>query len=376
MAVLYSNNAASTLAASITNAGTTLSVASGQGALFPAVSGGYFYATLTNSSGAIEIVKVTARTTDTMTIVRGQDGTTAVAWSAGDRFELRITKAMLDDFKLDTQSGITSSNVTTALGFTPYNATNPNGYITSSALSSYLPLTGGTLTNALTISGAGVTDAKFTISSSGASNSNSPAFQFLRTTTTSNTIQFGGIFNWNTTLTDGTTSTSASFNVIGDNTAGAAKGDLYINALTTQYFQIGGATKATLTATDFKIGANSILHAGNYTSYSPSLTGSGASGNWGINISGNAATVSSITSTQVTTALGFTPPKITHSEFAPTSPTAGDLWWNSGTGVMYTYFTDVDTSQWVDVSSSNAVSASGGGISTGKAIAMALVFGF
>jgi hypothetical protein len=35
-------------------------------------------------------------------------------------------------------------------------------------------------------------------------------------------------------------------------------------------------------------GNNRVLHAGNYTSYSPSLTGSGASGTWGINISGTA----------------------------------------------------------------------------------------
>ncbi len=34
-------------------------------------------------------------------------------------------------------TGITSSDVTSALGYTPYNATNPNGYITSSALSGY-----------------------------------------------------------------------------------------------------------------------------------------------------------------------------------------------------------------------------------------------
>ena len=52
---------------------------------------------------------------------------------------------------------------------------------------------------------------------------------------------------------------------------------------------------------------NQVLHAGNYTSYSPSLTGGGASGTWGINITGNAATVSSITSGQVTGALGYTP---------------------------------------------------------------------
>ena len=41
-----------------------------------------------------------------------------------------------------------------------------------------------------------------------------------------------------------------------------------------------------------------FLHEGNYTSYAPSLTGTGASGNWAINISGNAASAS--TSSQVT----------------------------------------------------------------------------
>jgi hypothetical protein len=40
-------------------------------------------------------------------------------------------------------------------------------------------------------------------------------------------------------------------------------------------------------------GSNTLLHAGNYTSYSPSLTGSGASGTWGISITGNAATATS-----------------------------------------------------------------------------------
>ena len=42
------------------------------------------------------------------------------------------------------------------------------------------------------------------------------------------------------------------------------------------------------------IGGNVALHAGNYTSYSPTLTGSGASGTWGISITGNAATASQV----------------------------------------------------------------------------------
>lgn len=45
----------------------------------------------------------------------------------------------------------------------------------------------------------------------------------------------------------------------------------------------------------------------NYNSYAPSLTGTGASGTWPINVTGNAATVSTITNSQVTGALGYTP---------------------------------------------------------------------
>ena len=41
---------------------------------------------------------------------------------------------------------------------------------------------------------------------------------------------------------------------------------------------------------DLKWGTNPILHTGNYNSYAPKLDGTGATGTWGINISGNAAT--------------------------------------------------------------------------------------
>lgn len=95
MAALYTNNAASTLASSITNSQTTLTVASGQGALFPNPTGAdFFYCTLQNVAGTtIEIVKVTARSTDTFTIVRAQDGTTASAFTGGDKVELRVVAA-------------------------------------------------------------------------------------------------------------------------------------------------------------------------------------------------------------------------------------------------------------------------------------------
>ena len=96
MTIKFTNNATTTLASGITNVATSLTVASGKGALFPTLSGSdVFYATLANTSGTVEIVQVTARSTDTFTIVRGQDGTSAVAWNTGDKVELRVTAADL-----------------------------------------------------------------------------------------------------------------------------------------------------------------------------------------------------------------------------------------------------------------------------------------
>jgi hypothetical protein len=97
---LFTNNAATTLASGINSSVTSLTVASSTGGLFPSPTGSqYFYCTLSNSTGTvIEIVKVTARSTDTFTIVRAQDNTTAQSFSTGDKVELRATAADLNNF--------------------------------------------------------------------------------------------------------------------------------------------------------------------------------------------------------------------------------------------------------------------------------------
>lgn len=41
---------------------------------------------------------------------------------------------------------------------------------------------------------------------------------------------------------------------------------------------------------------------------------------------------------------------VTIATTAPSSPTAGDLWWNSEEGKLKIYYTDANTSQWVDAS--------------------------
>jgi hypothetical protein len=53
------------------------------------------------------------------------------------------------------------------------------------------------------------------------------------------------------------------------------------------------ATGNLWTKGSISIAGNTALHAGNYNSYAPTLTGGGASGTWGINITGNAGYASS-----------------------------------------------------------------------------------
>lgn len=123
MTIKFTNNATTTLASGINSSVTSLAVASGTGTLFPSLSGSdVFYATLANLAGTVEIVKVTARSTDTFTIVRGQDGTTAAAWSTGDKVELRPTAA-----------GLTAmaqfDSAQTYTGVQTYNGTSSNAAI-------------------------------------------------------------------------------------------------------------------------------------------------------------------------------------------------------------------------------------------------------
>jgi len=98
---LFSNNASTTLAVAISNTATSVTVASGTGALFPNPNGGnHFHATFVKNGtpGTYEIVDVTAQSTDTFTITRAQEGTTALNWAVGDFFNLFPTAAGLSAF--------------------------------------------------------------------------------------------------------------------------------------------------------------------------------------------------------------------------------------------------------------------------------------
>lgn len=131
MPVKITNNASGVLASSITTASTSITLTTGQGSLFPSIaSGDFFFATLVDSSNNYEIVKVTARASDVLTVVRAQDNTAARAFIGGDRIELRPVAATFaallqdaedySDTALNTHiADPTAAHAASAVSFTP-----------------------------------------------------------------------------------------------------------------------------------------------------------------------------------------------------------------------------------------------------------------
>ena len=98
MTVKFTNNASSTLSSGINSSVTSLTVASASA--FPQLAGAddYCYLTIQQATGTVrEVVKATALSSNTFTIIRAQDNTTAQSFSAGDTVELRMTAALLTD---------------------------------------------------------------------------------------------------------------------------------------------------------------------------------------------------------------------------------------------------------------------------------------
>lgn len=88
---LFSNNAKSTLVAETLAASNTFHLASSAGFHAP-VAGQYELATLSNADGTlIEIVRVSDNTANVLTVVRAQEGTTALDWPVGTLIDGRIT---------------------------------------------------------------------------------------------------------------------------------------------------------------------------------------------------------------------------------------------------------------------------------------------
>lgn len=110
---LFVNNAATTLAGPIAASATSLNLAAGTGALFPNPGVGQQFAmTLVSQSDSnqIEIVYCTARSTDTCTIIRGQESTGASPFIAGDFVSNDLTAGTCGAFIQTTQLQTQATN--------------------------------------------------------------------------------------------------------------------------------------------------------------------------------------------------------------------------------------------------------------------------
>ena len=157
---LYANNAYSTIAATLSSGATSMTVASGTGSRFPSPTGNQFFRlTLTslNSPNTIfEIVYVTARSGDVLTIVRGQEGSTAQSWAISDLCGNVPTAGMLNQFQ-QPSVGIDTGAVNAYVVSTSQHETS---YYTGMPLTFYTLHANTTTTPTLNLNGLGASTIK------------------------------------------------------------------------------------------------------------------------------------------------------------------------------------------------------------------------
>ena len=101
MAVVFKNNAKTTFSSGINDSATSISVV--DGSVFPSLGAGEVCFVTFDDGVNNEIVKVTAISSNTLTVVRAQESTSARSFSAGDDVELRLTAGILGLF---SQTGV------------------------------------------------------------------------------------------------------------------------------------------------------------------------------------------------------------------------------------------------------------------------------
>lgn len=89
MSEVFANNATATLGSAVGTGDTTITLATGEGDLFPVITTGQWFSVTIFAAGSAtgtpnEIAYCTARTGDTLTVTRGRETTTARSWAVGD----------------------------------------------------------------------------------------------------------------------------------------------------------------------------------------------------------------------------------------------------------------------------------------------------
>lgn len=95
---LFTNNAQSRLASEINSSQTTVTVRSGEGALFPSPSAGEIFKVTVYDlvAGTREIMHCTSRSGDVLTVERGQESTSASEFDADSPIVCAITAGTLE----------------------------------------------------------------------------------------------------------------------------------------------------------------------------------------------------------------------------------------------------------------------------------------
>lgn len=101
MGLKLANSASGLLAAGVSDSATTLTLQAGHGSRFPTISSpdDFFPITVVRAQNPsqYELMRVTGRTGDTLTVQRMQEGTAALSFNPGDIVELRLTAGTLED---------------------------------------------------------------------------------------------------------------------------------------------------------------------------------------------------------------------------------------------------------------------------------------
>ncbi len=143
---VHVNNFSTTLNGAILNSDLSAVLTSSTG--LPTLSGGDFYYLTLVSGSTVEIIKVTARTSNTITIVRAQESTSAVGWASGSIISLRATAN-----SLDRKQDIAADTVTVATGdlvvIQDISDSNNTARVTAQSIANLAPSTvpGGASTN-------------------------------------------------------------------------------------------------------------------------------------------------------------------------------------------------------------------------------------